>query len=141
MKSAVQRKNTTPVPAESWDLHPACLCYTTRQLLSSRRMEKRAEAMQRIARDYWSVWKQFVLQGALPEDVLPPAVLQSWRRCAALGIDPYGKGSPADHAHFTSPTISQTLLSLVRPAMEDLHQFVEGSACVVVFADTGVRIV
>src|SRR5207244_443751 len=32
-------------------------------------------------------------------------------------------------------------LSLVRPAMEDLHQFIEGSECVVVFADTEVRIV
>ena len=97
--------------------------------------------MQRIARDYWSVWKQFVLHGVMQEDVLPPAVLQSWRRCAALGLDPYGESSPADHPHLTSPTVSHTLLSLVRPAIEDLHQFVEGSACVVVFADAGVRIV
>src|SRR5437764_14349579 len=95
--------------------------------------------MQRIARDYWSVWKQFVLHGVLQEDVLPPAVLQSWRRCAALGLDPYGKSGPADHVHLTSPIVSHTLLSLVRPAMEDLHQFVEGSACVVVCAYTGLR--
>src|SRR5205085_11556083 len=67
--------------------------------------------------------------------------VHSWRRCAALGLDPYGKCGPADQAHLTSPAVSHTLLSLVRPAMEDLHQFVEGSACVVVFADTGVRIV
>jgi transcriptional regulator of acetoin/glycerol metabolism len=97
--------------------------------------------MQRIARDYWSVWKQFVLHGVMQEDVLPPAVLQSWRRCAALGLDPYGESGPADRSHLTSPTVSHTLLSLVRPAMEDLHQFVEGSACVVVFADAEVRIV
>src|SRR5947208_2547095 len=97
--------------------------------------------MQRIARDYWSVWKQFVLHGVMQEDVLPPAVLQSWRRCATLGLDPYGESSPADHPHLTSPAVSHTLLSLVRPAIEDLHQFVEGSACVVVFADAGVRIV
>jgi sigma-54 dependent transcriptional regulator, acetoin dehydrogenase operon transcriptional activator AcoR len=63
------------------------------------------------------------------------------RRRAALGIDPYGESGPADHSHLTSPTVSHTLLSLVRPAMEDLHQFVEGSTCVVVFADAGVRIV
>src|SRR5437763_4569877 len=97
--------------------------------------------MQRIARDYWSVWKQFVLHGVMQEDVLAPAVLQSWRRCAALGLDPYGESGPADHNHLASPPVSHTLLSLVRPAMEDLHQFVEGSACVVVFADAGVRIV
>ena len=97
--------------------------------------------MQRIAHDYWSVWKEFVLHGVLQEDVLPPAVMQSWRRCAALGLDPYGESGPADHSHLTSPTVSHALLSLVRPAMEDLHQFVEGSACVVVFADAEVRIV
>lgn len=97
--------------------------------------------MQRIMRDYWSVWKQFVLHGVMQEDVLPPAVLQSWRRCAVLGIDPYGEGRPADHSYLTSPTVSHTLFSLVRPAVEDLHQFVEGSACVVVFADSQVRIV
>src|ERR1051326_5664946 len=93
------------------------------------------EAMQRIARDYWSVWKEFVLHGVMQEDVLPPAVMQSWWRCAALGLDPYKKSGPTDHAPLTSPAVPHTLLSLVRPAMEDLHQFVEGFACVVVFAD------
>jgi transcriptional regulator of acetoin/glycerol metabolism len=91
--------------------------------------------------DYWSVWKQFVLHGVMQEDVLPPAVLQSWRRCAALGLDPYGKSSPVDHAPLTFLTPSQKLLSLARPAMEDLHQFVEGSECIVVFADAEIRIV
>jgi transcriptional regulator of acetoin/glycerol metabolism len=38
-------------------------------------------------------------------------------------------------------TSSQELISLVRPAMEDLHQFVEGSECVILFADEEVRIV
>jgi transcriptional regulator of acetoin/glycerol metabolism len=97
--------------------------------------------MQRIARDYWSVWKQFVLHGVMQEDVLPPAVMQSWRRCTALGIDPYGESGLADHAPLSAPTVPHTLLSLVRPAMEDLHQFVEGSACVVVFADAEAHIV
>jgi transcriptional regulator of acetoin/glycerol metabolism len=97
--------------------------------------------MQGIAHDYWSIWKQYVLQGVMQEDVLPPALMQSWRRCAALGLDPYRDGGPADENHLTSPPVSHTLLSLVRPAMEDLHQFVEGSACVVVFADAEVRIV
>ena len=97
--------------------------------------------MQHIAHDYWSVWKQFVLHGVMQEDVLPPAVMQSWQRCAAFGLDPYSKSGPTDHAPLTSPAVSHTLLSLVRPAMEDLHQFVEESACVVVFADAEVRIV
>ena len=112
--------------------------------------------MQSTVPDYWSFWKQFVLQGVTPEDVLPPAIMQSWRRCAALGLDPYkevpainrepclGDRYPTEQGQtpqLTSPTVSQQLLSLVRPAMEDLHQFAEGSECVVVFADAEARIV
>jgi transcriptional regulator of acetoin/glycerol metabolism len=97
--------------------------------------------MQHIAPDYWSAWKQFVLHGVMQEDVLPPAVMQSWLRCAALNIDPYGENGPANHAPLISPTVPPSLLSLVRPAMEDLHQFIERSACVVVFADAQARIV
>src|SRR5437763_5837214 len=75
------------------------------------------------------------------EDVLPPALMQSWRHCSAIGLDPYSESVPANDTHLTSLTVSHKLLSLVRPAMEDLHQFIEGSACVVVFADAEVRIV
>jgi transcriptional regulator of acetoin/glycerol metabolism len=97
--------------------------------------------MQRSASDYWSIWKQFVLHGVMQEDVLPPAVMQSWRRCVTLGIDPYGENALANHVPLTSHGVPHTLLSLVRPSMEDLHQFIEGSACVVVFSDAEARIV
>lgn len=97
--------------------------------------------MQSIARDYWSIWKQFVLHGVMQEDVLPPALVQSWRRCAGLGLDPYGEVVSEDPAQAAPATVSQKLLSLVRPAMEDLHQFIEGSGCVIVFADADVRII
>jgi sigma-54 dependent transcriptional regulator, acetoin dehydrogenase operon transcriptional activator AcoR len=97
--------------------------------------------MQRLVHDYESVWKQFVLHGAIQEDVLPPAVLRSWRRSAAQGLDPCGENGPAERSSPILPALSQNLLALVRPAMEDLHQFVEGSACVVVFTDAEVRIV
>src|SRR5712691_5770867 len=97
-----------------------------------------------VMQNHWAIWKQFVLQGVMQEDVLPPALVQSWRRCAALGLDPYGSftlsrrevvQSNDDSLH------SPALLSLVRPAMEDLHQFAEGSECIVVFADADARIV
>src|ERR1700694_5120510 len=92
-------------------------------------------------RDYWSVWKQFVLHGVMQDEVIPPALLQSWKRCAALGLDPYGETSIDETASAGAPGIVRQLLTLVRPAMEDLHQFIEGSACVVVFADEDARIV
>ncbi len=97
--------------------------------------------MQSTAGDYWSIWKQYVLQGVVQEDMLPPALMQSWRRCVTLGLDPYGEPDSEEITRPTLTSLSQQLLSLVRPAMEDLHQFVEGSECVVVFADTDVRIV
>jgi transcriptional regulator of acetoin/glycerol metabolism len=97
--------------------------------------------MQSIARDYWTIWKQFVLHGVTQEDVLPPALMQSWRRCASSGLDPYGEIAQESPEAYAAPGVSQHLLSLVRPVMEDLHQFVEGSECVVVFADANVRII
>jgi sigma-54 dependent transcriptional regulator, acetoin dehydrogenase operon transcriptional activator AcoR len=98
--------------------------------------------MQSSVRDYWSIWKQFTLHNALQEDALPPAILQSWRRCAARDLDPYGSQSTRQpEAHGQFPPISQALLSLVRPAMEDLYQFAEGSECAVIFADNEARII
>src|SRR5690348_11245285 len=98
---------------------------------------------QRTAEDYWSIWKQYISLGVVQEDLLPPALMQSWRRCVAQGLDPYGESEPDREEITQKPmtALSQQLLSLVRPAMEDLHQFIEGSECVVVFADTEVRIV
>ena len=98
--------------------------------------------MQSITYDYWSIWKQFVLHGITQEEVLHPTLLQSWKRCALLGLDPYSDSKVNNGAEQAqTPTVSQTLLSLVRPAMEDLHQFAEGSECVVAFANEELRIV
>ena len=84
--------------------------------------------MQIRTRDYWSVWKQFVLHGVMQEGVLPPALIQSWKRCAALGLDPYGDTAQEELTEPASSSISRQLLTLVRPVMEDMHQFIEGSA-------------
>ena len=119
--------------------------------------------MQQATRDYRAIWNQFVLQGIMQEDALPVSLMQSWRRCEALGLDPYCslavsyrqqevKSSDGLNKQLpvTPPVLpalsapdarNATLLPLVRPAMEDLHQFAEGSDCVVVFADANVSIV
>src|SRR5258708_36739177 len=99
--------------------------------------QERPETMQSIVGDYWSVWKQFVLHGVTQEDILPPALMQSWRRCVAQGLDPYGETGPESNPHSASITASPRLLSLVRPALGDLHQFAGGSRGVVVFAEPG----
>ena len=97
--------------------------------------------MQLRRRDYWSIWKQFVLHGVMLDETLPPALVQSWIRCATLGLDPYSD-LPSEEVSLSSlSSISPQMLTLVRPVMEDMHQFIEGSACVVVFTDGGGRIV
>jgi len=52
--------------------------------------------MQNTVHDYWSIWRQFVLHGVMQEGVLHPSLLQSWRRCAALGLDPYSDKATND---------------------------------------------
>lgn len=99
--------------------------------------------MQVDVRDYWSIWREFVLHGVMPENILPPALLQSWRRCVAAGLDPYGEvgSDPLAQSSSLVSATSQRLLPVVRPVMEDLHQFIEGSSCVIVFADAQLSLV
>ncbi len=74
----------------------------------------RTEAMQSTAGDYWSIWKQYVLQGVVQEDMLPPALMQSWRRCVTLGLDPYGEPDSEEITRPTLTSLSQQLLSLIK---------------------------
>ncbi len=78
-------------------------------------------------------WEQFVDEGLLKGDELPPAVALSWQRCRQRVLDPR-RPPRAPRTPSEPPATSQEQLVLVRPAMEDLHQFVEGSGCVVAFA-------
>src|SRR5712692_5776700 len=100
----------------------SCAILLLRETISLDTLEtlfnQRAETMQSTAQDYWSSWKQFVLHGVMQEDVLPPALIQSWRRCVTLGLDHYGVIVPEAIPNSTSTTVSQKLLSLVRPSME-----------------------
>ncbi|GCE49486.1 PAS domain S-box-containing protein [Thermosporothrix hazakensis] len=100
--------------------------------------------MQGNVQDYQPIWQQFIACGEMAEDVLPHVVQLSWRRCAAMGVDPYlsmGVNASMYPASHQEQGEGQALLSLVRPALEDLYQFIEGSGCVVAFADTEARIV
>lgn len=94
---------------------------------------------------YQRIWQRFVQNGSISEDdVLPPPLLQSWRRCTERGLDVYtAQERPHETLYETTNTVHYppTLMELVRPAMEDLHQFAEGSACIVVFADSNAVIV
>jgi PAS domain S-box-containing protein len=96
--------------------------------------------MQSVMRNYLEIWKQFILQDAINDGILPPALLQSWRRCAAYKIDPYTFGTTSAST-VAIESVPHELLLLLRPSMEDLHQFAEGAECVVVFANTNATII
>jgi transcriptional regulator of acetoin/glycerol metabolism len=89
--------------------------------------------------EYWTPWRQFVLHGTLEEERLPPSLVQAWRRCANLGLNPYAD-LPTGRVQTTKARIPQEVRRLVRPAIEDLYQFAEEAECVVVFADADAQI-
>jgi sigma-54 dependent transcriptional regulator, acetoin dehydrogenase operon transcriptional activator AcoR len=72
---------------------------------------------------------------------LPPAVALSWQRCAQRGLSAAidrPLAAPAALAPVES-TWAAHQRSLVRPVLEDLYQFIEGSGCVVAFVDADGR--
>ncbi len=98
--------------------------------------------MQDSMQDYRRHWQQFIHDGVMQEDVLPPPMRQSWQRCSTLGFNAYQETSVHDQPAYTLATsYPLDLLALIRPVMEDLHQFTEGSACVVAFADGNATII
>lgn len=86
------------------------------------------------------IWSNFMASGRLTaedEAFLDPAVLQSWRRCLPR-LDhrarPHPKG--LQQASLDSVLKAQdTLIAVAAPAMEDIHQFIEGSNCAILLAD------
>lgn len=72
-----------------------------------------------------------------------PALALSWERCAQRGLR-RDLSMPLPAPGRTAPlgsTIMARQLALVRPAMEDVYQFVEGSGCVIACADAEGRLI
>ena len=79
--------------------------------------------------------------------LLPPAVALSWQRCRQRGLAaaldrplPPSAALPPPDATWAARAAGTAPGSLVRPVMEDLYQFIEGSGCVVAFADADGRV-
>lgn len=72
-----------------------------------------------------------------------PALALSWERCAQRGLQ-RDLSMPLPAPGRTAPlgsTMMARQLALVRPAMEDVYQFVEGSGCVIACADAEGRLI
>lgn len=86
------------------------------------------------------IWHAFIENGHLPRqynEKLDPAVLQSWRRCIfRLNPNAQPRLSPIAGQAFASLQRAQAhLITVATPVMEDIHQFIEGSACAIMLSD------
>lgn len=86
-------------------------------------------------------WHSFTTHGWCDETLVSIPVLRSWRRCAAVELDPYKPVSINQEDVSVRNVVQEDLLALARPFMEDLYQFVEGSGFAVLLFDTDLVLV
>jgi sigma-54 dependent transcriptional regulator, acetoin dehydrogenase operon transcriptional activator AcoR len=76
------------------------------------------------------------------EEQASPTIALSWRRCSDRGLDPAQAPdliSDKQALRQVPPAIARHL-AIVRPAMEDVYQFIEGSQSAIAFADSDGRL-
>jgi transcriptional regulator of acetoin/glycerol metabolism len=82
-------------------------------------------------------WKEFVDHQKIPPE-LSPVLVNSWKRCLAH-LNPYSEVSlrhlSADHL-LAAQVASFDLLSIARPVMEDIYQFIEHSDTIIVLVNS-----
>ena len=71
-----------------------------------------------------------------------PTIALSWKRCSDRGLDPAQAPDLTPDSHpprHMSPAVAR-YLAIVRPAMEDVYQFIEGSQSAIAFTDSDGRL-
>jgi len=94
--------------------------------------------MQRNYQDLAQAWERFVSTSFLDSDKVPAIIGESWQRCRAAGVDPYTGGvSPLIQGAELEELLSQKadLISITRPFMGNLYDFVAGSGFLVILSD------
>jgi len=87
-------------------------------------------------------WEVFHANGTCDEALLSPPILRSWQRCAAAGLDArYDMSSPDGAVALVPDEAQKALVRLVRPSMEDLYEFMEGSGFAVLLADAAPTVI
>lgn len=86
---------------------------------------------------------EFFLDGVLPTKLVPEAILRSWQRCAAKGVEAGGK--PDKGMLLSSNSLedlsfqNRTFIESSRPIIENLYEQIHDTSTMVVLADkTGV---
>ncbi|MGI6435516.1 MAG: sigma-54-dependent Fis family transcriptional regulator [Syntrophomonadaceae bacterium] len=94
--------------------------------------------MQKYNQEIAQAWERFVSTGILDSDKVPKAIEESWQRCRAAKVDPYTGGiSPfIEGAELEELRVKKrNLISITRPFMENLYDFVTGSGFMVLLSD------
>lgn len=87
---------------------------------------------------YENAWIQYVKHGEIMENVISPTIYDSWRRCAALKMDPFSKEKPpvvSDKNLRERLRKNQYILNIVQPFMTLLFDIVNKDEFVVIFSD------
>ncbi len=89
--------------------------------------------------DYvYTQWEKFIRTGRENGVEVRLPILESWKRCYSLGIDPF---NPEIHRSLDEQTIrkvrkeKENLIQIARPFMANLYKFVRGTGFVVVLTD------
>ncbi|MFN8569286.1 MAG: sigma 54-interacting transcriptional regulator [Kouleothrix sp.] len=86
-------------------------------------------------------WGVFQATGRCDEAVIAPPIVRSWQRCVAASVDPHRAGGDTGDPVLVLDATQALLITLARPHMEDLYQFVEGSGFAVLLTDSGPLVV
>ncbi|MGE5389471.1 MAG: sigma-54-dependent Fis family transcriptional regulator [Deltaproteobacteria bacterium] len=99
--------------------------------------------MHKNSQDLAKAWEQFVETGFLDAGKVPVTIGESWQRCREAGVDPYTGGvCPLMQGPELEDLLAQkeNLISITRPFMENLYNFVAGSGFMVILSDERGRI-
>ncbi|HLA04621.1 MAG TPA: sigma-54-dependent Fis family transcriptional regulator [Syntrophales bacterium] len=82
-------------------------------------------------------WKRYVSNDELDNEKLRPEVASSWQRCRNLRVDPFGHENLDIKGHELKERLrlANHLVTIARPYMHNLYNYVKGSGFQVVLSD------
>jgi transcriptional activator for dhaKLM operon len=82
-------------------------------------------------------WEHFIVNNEVPEDV-SPIIARSWERCR-MRLSPLKSQPPTrlTSDHLLSAQVARfDLISIARPILEDIHQYIDGSSSAVILVNS-----
>ncbi|MBC7342932.1 MAG: sigma-54-dependent Fis family transcriptional regulator [Clostridia bacterium] len=80
-------------------------------------------------------WKSFMERGEVKSSLIPAYILQSWKRCRELGLDPFARNMPRGRDLRSLENENDLLLRCALPTVELLNELIRGSSFIVVLTD------